>query len=73
MKEGGWTVADAANATGSLERQSYRWPAYCGSGGALTLADRSSAPQRCKPGELTRRPVRPVMPWQSALSVQAFC
>ena len=48
MKEGGWTVADAANAAGSLERQSCRCPAFYRSGGALTLADRSSAPQRCK-------------------------
>jgi hypothetical protein len=42
-----WTVADAANAAATSVRQSYRWLARYGSGGAAALADRSSAPGCC--------------------------
>jgi transposase len=48
ITEEGWRVADAANAAGISVRQSYRWLARYRSGGAAALADRSSAPQRCK-------------------------
>jgi len=48
ITEKGWRVADAANAAGISVRQRYRWLARYGSGGAVALADRRSAPQRCK-------------------------
>ena len=48
MIEEGGTVAAAATAAGISERQSYCWLARYRSGGAAALADRSSAPQRCK-------------------------
>ena len=48
IDEEGWRIADAANAAGISERQSYRWLARYRSGGAAALADRSSAPQHCK-------------------------
>src|SRR5260370_4535880 len=44
----GWRLAEAAIAAGISQRQSYRWLARYRSGGAAALADRSSAPQRCK-------------------------
>jgi len=48
ITEEGWRIADAAQAAGISQRQSYRWLARYRSGGAAALADRSSAPQRCK-------------------------
>jgi transposase InsO family protein len=48
VTEEGWSVADAAKAVGISQRQSYRWLARYRSGGAAALADRSSAPQRCR-------------------------
>jgi transposase len=48
MTEGGWTVADAPNAAGISERQSYLWLARYRNGGAAALADRSSAPRNCE-------------------------
>ena len=48
IEGGGWGLAAAALAAGISERQSYRWLARYRSGGAAALADRSSAPQRCK-------------------------
>ena len=48
IDEEGWRIADAANAAGISERQSYRWLARYRGGGAAALADRSSAPQHCK-------------------------
>jgi transposase InsO family protein len=48
VTEEGWSVADAAKAAGISQRQSYRWLARYRSGGAAALADRSSAPQRCR-------------------------
>ena len=48
IEGGGWGLAAAAIAAGISERQSYRWLARYRRGGAAALADRSSAPQRCK-------------------------
>src|SRR5207244_1296160 len=48
ITEEGWRIAEAAHAAGISQRQSYRWLARYRSGGAAALADRSSAPQRCK-------------------------
>ena len=48
ITEEGWRIADAAQAAGISQRQSYRWLARYRGGGAAALADRSSAPQRCK-------------------------
>ena len=48
ITEEGWKIADAAQAAGISQRQSYRWLARYRCGGAAALADRSSAPQHCK-------------------------
>jgi transposase InsO family protein len=48
IEGGGWGISAAALAAGISQRQSYRWLARYRSGGAAALADRSSAPQRCK-------------------------
>ena len=48
ITEEGWRVADAANAAGISVRQSHRWLARYRSGGTAALADRSSAPRRCR-------------------------
>jgi len=47
IEEHGWRPAEAAQAAGLSERQSYRWLARYRAEGAAGLADRSSAPQRC--------------------------
>ena len=44
----GWTVAQAAQAGGLSTRRAYHWLARYRCGGAAALADRSSAPQRCR-------------------------
>lgn len=48
IEEGGWTPAAAGHAVGLSERQSYRWLARYRAGNAAALADRSSAPHRCR-------------------------
>jgi transposase InsO family protein len=48
IEECGWKPVAAARAVGLSQRQSYRWLARYRAGGAAALADRSSAPHRCK-------------------------
>ena len=44
----GWTVVQAAQAAGLSTSRAYHWLARYRCGGAAALADRSSAPQRCR-------------------------
>jgi transposase InsO family protein len=46
--EDSWTVAAAAQAAGCSQRTSYKWLARYRAGGERMLADRSSAPARCR-------------------------
>ena len=48
VEEQGWPVAAAASAAGVSERQGYCWLARYRGGGMAALADRSSAPHRCR-------------------------
>ncbi len=47
VMEGGWRVADAAEAAGVSERSAYTWLARYRSGGTAALADRRSTPGHC--------------------------
>ena len=44
----GWSVTQAAQAAGLSTSRTYNWLARCRCGGKAALADRSSAPQRCR-------------------------
>ena len=48
IEEEGWPVAKAAEAAGVSVRTAYKWLARYRAGGEAALADRSSAPARCR-------------------------